>query len=142
MANIVSAGIRVLLVALVLIVATRGGHIFKWDVTTSYRFDGQPNQCELTFKLESGLGAQDYIYLVWPFSLGPYDLISASLFVFDSKKQIGKSKPAAPESTNSSVFRYYFCFEEELLRSTWYRLVIKIDESVVQTISDLQQKPI
>lgn len=65
---------------------SKAGHIYRWEVKTYYRFDGQPKQFDLTFKLESGLGASDYIYLVWPFNLGYYNNINGTLYITDTNR--------------------------------------------------------
>ena len=56
---------KLLLVALIL-VAAHCGQISSWNTKISYNFDGQTLGYKLYFSLESGLGATDYLRILWP----------------------------------------------------------------------------
>lgn len=42
------------------------GQISSWDTKISYGYDGRPLSYNLFFNLDSGLGATDYLRIVWP----------------------------------------------------------------------------
>lgn len=46
------------------------GHIYHWDTKGVYDYDGLAKKFIMKIKLESGLGENDFIKLVWPLSLG------------------------------------------------------------------------
>ena len=45
------------------------GEIAPWDSTITYGYTGSPLSYNLYFKLDSGMGATDYLLLVWPEAL-------------------------------------------------------------------------
>jgi len=46
------------------------GHIYSWDISVDYDYDGKPEAYNLIFALESGLGPNEFLKIFWPFNLG------------------------------------------------------------------------
>jgi hypothetical protein len=45
------------------------GQISSWDTRVAYTYDGSPLSYNIFFNLESGLGATDFLRIVWPEAL-------------------------------------------------------------------------
>lgn len=65
------------------------GQLQSYKVKVEYTHRGFARSFQLIFKLENGLGASDFIKLVWPFDLGTSSQVSALLQSYENNKQIG-----------------------------------------------------
>lgn len=62
----------IIIFILLLISCAHAGHIYNWETTGEYDYEGKTKKFTLNFKLESGLGNSDFVKLIWPLSLGTY----------------------------------------------------------------------
>ncbi len=57
------------LILLVLLVCLGGAHIYSSSPRITYNYDGYPYYYSLFLSLETGIGATDYLRLIWPEAL-------------------------------------------------------------------------
>ena len=50
----------------ILLIAIANAHIYSSPPETFYDYNGNPKYYSIYFALESGLGASDYLRLIWP----------------------------------------------------------------------------
>ena len=56
---------RTLICALLLLALTHA-HIYSTTPKTTYDYSGNPRYYSLFFALENGMGASDYLRIIWP----------------------------------------------------------------------------
>lgn len=54
------------LLLIALLLALTQGHIYSSPPTITYGYDGYPYYYSLFLSLETGIGASDYLRIVWP----------------------------------------------------------------------------
>ena len=100
------------------------GHVYSWDIDFEYQNAGHAHRFNLYFSLESGLPAEDYINVKFPFILGNSGYSSAprgTLSRVQDSVQIGQTVLAVGPNDNM----YYFCsFGVALLPGVWYKLSV------------------
>lgn len=81
---------KLILIALLCLFCVNG-HIYASDSKVTYDFDGNPLIYHIFFSLETGLGSDDYVKIIWPFTFHASTdktLITAKLISFSNNLEI------------------------------------------------------
>ena len=123
----------ILLWALLLAVAL-SGQISSWDTTITYGYAGSPMSYNLFFKLDSGMGATDYLHLLWPEALHTTTdktKVLVTLISNENNYQITQVPCAAsPADTNGE---YFVSFGSALTAGKWYQIQVYPNKANTRT---------
>jgi hypothetical protein len=110
---------------LVLAALSSCGQISSWDTRITYSYNGSPLSYNLFFKLDSGIGATDYLRLLWPEALHTgtdKTQILVTLISNENNYQITQvSCTASPVDSNGE---YFMTFGSALTAGKWYQIQV------------------
>lgn len=118
----------------------KAGHIYSWDVTTEYDYNGALSAVNLIFMLESGLGPNDYFQISLPFNISYCLNTKAQLYTNEDSKAISSWKTGLHDQTYNAFlnnvystynWNYFFAFGIQLNANVWYKIKIKPDLSQI-----------
>ncbi|KAL4471698.1 hypothetical protein ABPG74_008591 [Tetrahymena malaccensis] len=131
------------------IVSSLCGTIQGWDLEKIQGYDGSTSGYRFYINLDSGLGPNDFIQIVFPRNLGTS--VQASLYLYQNNMLIANQRNFAYRFVEpvpfQNSFNYFFQFGYQLQPQTWYTLILNQiiqpptqtlyqDPIMIQTVSD------
>ena len=116
---------NLLLVWVLLLASAFCGQISSWDTSITYGYSGSPLSYNLFFMLDSGMGATDYLHLLWPEALHTgtdKTKVLVTLISNENNYQITQVTCATlPVDTNGE---YFVSFGSALTSGKWYQIQV------------------
>lgn len=110
------------------------GQISSWDTTITYGYSGSPLSYNLFFKLDSGMGATDYLHLLWPEALhSSTDKTKVLVTLISSENNYQITQVACSASPVGTTGDYYVSFGSALTAGKWYQ--IQVYPNVANTLT-------
>ena len=107
------------LLLLVLLAWLGAGHIYSSTPKVTYNYDGYPQYYSLFLSLETGIGADDYLKIVWPeqlYTTAKSEII-VNLISFSNNLQVATTLGAI-DSASSTILHATFGYAMQA--NTWY----------------------
>ena len=98
-------------------------HIYASDTKVSYDYDGDPLIYHIYMSMETGLGADDYLKILWPIPIhqtGSKNNVKAKLISFSNNLEIVEVKCDA--NPNTADPEYNIKFGVSLTAGKWYEI--------------------
>lgn len=142
---------RILLLFVCLLAITHS-HIYSSTPKVTYNYDGRPLIYHLYMSLETGLGANDFLHLIWPEQIHlpstPAALaadktkIKAKLISFSNNLVVSEAFVTADGGISDS--NYYITFGYEMQANRWYEVQIypTKDPATIPSVKLLQLRVI
>lgn len=95
-------------------------HIYSSPPRVTYNYDGYPSSYSLYFSLENGIGASDYLRLIWPEQIHNTlkNEVKVNLITFSNNLQVATSY-CVNEVVTSSI-TYQVTLGYAMQPNTWY----------------------
>ena len=109
-----------------------GGYIYFSNTEILYQNAKSAQNFTFTFSLESGISSNDFFYLKFPFSLGTF---ASSSTIPKATISLASNNDGSNEvfyqAQGSADLNYFFNFQQEIQKNTWYSLKIIASDSSV-----------
>ena len=95
-------------------------HIYSAPSKITYNYDGHPQYYSLFVSLESGIGASDYLKVIWPESIHNTrkDELTVNLISFSNNLQVASTTCVHEAVSNSQT--YHVSLGYAMQPNTWY----------------------